>query len=97
VSFEWDEGNLNKNLGWHGVANQEAEETFFHEPRFIFEDTAHSAGETRYLLWSMTAKARKLSVIFTIRGNKIRIISARDMSKKERRVYEEKIKINTEI
>lgn len=90
ISFEWDEGNLDKNLQKHGVTNQEAEEAFFHEPRFIFEDDTHSSAEKRNLLWGATAKGRKLSIVFTVRKSRVRVISARDMSKKERKIYEEK-------
>lgn len=97
LSFEWDEGNIDKNLKKHGVTNQEAEEIFDNESSFIFEDERHSAFEKRYMIWGVTNKGRQLSAFFTIRENKIRIISVRDMHKKERREYEEKIKTNTKI
>jgi len=91
VYFEWDEGNINKNLIKHKVTNQEAEEIFDNKPNFIIEDKKHSLKEKRYLIWGLTDKRRKLAAIFTIRKNKIRIISVRDMNKKERKVYEENI------
>ncbi len=94
IVFDWDEGNINKNLN-HDVSDKESEEIFANKPIFIQEDERHSLIEVRYLVWSVTNKGRKLSVFFTIRKNKIRIISARDMHKKERRAYEEKIQNNS--
>ena len=90
VLFEWDEGNLDKNLVGHNVANQEAEEVFFNEPAFIFSDEKHSSTENRFMIWGITNKGRKLAIFFTVRKNKVRVISARDLHKRERRVYEEK-------
>lgn len=95
LEFEWDEGNRDKNLLKHEVTNEEAEEIFTNKPNFIFFDEKHSWLERRYMIWGLTDKGRKLSVFFTIRKNKVRIISARDMHEKERRAYEEKIKINS--
>lgn len=97
LSFDWDKGNLNKNVDKHNVTNQEAEELFSNEPFIVAEDKKHSQKEQRYLLWGKTVKERKLAIIFTIRNEKIRIISARDMNAKERRSYEEKIKTSTNI
>lgn len=96
VAFEWDKGNIDKNVKKHGVTNKEAEEVFENEQKFIFRDTKHSINELRYMIWGTTDKARKLAVFFTKRLDKIRIISARDMDKKERREYE-KIKKNTKV
>ncbi|MBI3012168.1 MAG: BrnT family toxin [Elusimicrobia bacterium] len=94
--FDWDEGNKDKNFIFHRVTNQEAEEVFFSKPNFIFEDIKHSLSERRYMVWGATTRKRTLAVFFTIRKDKIRIISARDMHRKERREYE-KIKGHTEI
>lgn len=91
LCFEWDKGNINKNLIKHKVANQEAEEVFDNKPNFIIEDKKHSLKESRYLIWGLTDKGRKLAVIFTIRKDKIRIISARVTNKKERKAYGQKI------
>ena len=89
ISFEWNEGNRNKNLK-HGVYSDESEEVFFNRPLIIFQDKQHSSTqESRQLALGKTFKDRKLSVIFTIRDNKIRIISARDMNKKESIRYEQ--------
>ena len=86
--FDWDKGNINKNLLKHRVTNKEAEEIFSNEPRFIIEDEKHSIKEKRYMLWGTTNKRRRLTVIFTIRKSKVRIISSRDMNRKERSFYE---------
>lgn len=97
LSFEWNKGNIDKNLRKHNVTDKEGEEVFESKQKFIFEDEKHSLIEKRYMIWGITSKGRRLSVFFTIRKEKIRIISARDMHKKERREYEEKIKANTKV
>ena len=86
--FDWGKGNINKNLLKHRVTDKETEEIFANNPKFIIEDEKHSIKEKRYMLWGITNKERKLTVIFTIRKNKIRIISSRDMNRKERSFYE---------
>lgn len=88
--FDWNKGNSEKNKK-HGVDDEEAEEPFIDEHKVVMEDAKHSLKERRYLLLGKTIKERKLAVIFTMRREKIRIISARDMNKKERKVYEESI------
>lgn len=97
IAFDWNRGNINKNLERHNITDQEAEEVFANEPKFILEDEKHSAAEKRYMLWGTTSGGRKLTLIFTARRNKIRIISARDMSRKERKSYEKKAKTNSKI
>jgi hypothetical protein len=89
VGFDWDEGNILKNWEKHKVKHTEAEEIFGNEPRFIFEDIKHSAKEKRYLILGKTNLGRRLAVFFTLRENKIRVISCRDMSRKERMTYEQ--------
>jgi len=88
IAFEWDKGNVGKNLKKHNVSNQEAEEIFFNEPVILAEDEKHSISESRCILWGKTNNNRQLAVIFTIRNSKIRVISARDMNRKERGEYE---------
>ena len=92
IFFEWDKGNIGKNLTKHGVLDKETEEVFVNSPKFILEDIKHSSTEKRYMVWGRTNGGKFLTEIFTIRQNKIRIISARYMSRKERKRYEEKIK-----
>jgi hypothetical protein len=88
IKFDWDDGNLNKNYEKHNVTTQEAENIFSNEPITIGEDKAHSNHEERYGALGRTQNGRKLSVVFALRNNKVRIISARDMSRKERITYE---------
>lgn len=94
ISFEWDKGNSNKNFKKHNVSDQEAEEFFTNEPLIIVVDKKHSSQEQRFQSLGKTNQNRKLFLSFTIRINKIRIISARDMNKKEAKEYE-KFKINS--
>lgn len=89
VSFEWNKGNVDKNLRKHNVSDKETEEVFNNGPLQIFADTKHSQKEQRFVAYGVTDLKRKLMIIFTLRGQKIRVISARDQSRKERRVYEE--------
>ncbi|RME86617.1 MAG: BrnT family toxin [Anaerolineae bacterium] len=89
TGFDWDEGNLTKNWEKHRVRAAECEEVFFNEPLMLFPDVGHSQVEPRYYVLGHTNAGRRLFVVFTIRGDKIRVISARDMSRKERKVYEQ--------
>lgn len=93
--FEWDKWNKNKNYEKHRVSWIECEEVFFNEPLYLFHDDKHSKKEERYYVLGRTNLQRLFFIVFTKRGDKIRIISARDMNKKERRTYYEKIKENT--
>ncbi len=88
TGFEWDDGNKNKNWIKHRVTNSECEQIFFNHPLIVSVDAKHSNFEERYYALGTTDLGRKLFVVFTIRNKKIRIISARDMSQKERRIYE---------
>ena len=89
--FDWDQGNIEKNWERHKVSSIECEEVFFDRPLVVAEDTSHSKSEGLYYALGRTNDDRHLFVVFTIRNNKIRIISARDMNRKERRVYGEAI------
>jgi len=89
VGFEWDENNREKNWEKHQVATGECEEMFFNLPLLLQADLAHSQEEPRYYALGHTIAGRRLFIAFTVRENKIRVISARDMSKKERRIYEQ--------
>jgi len=92
LNFEWDIGNLNKNLLKHGVSNFETEEVFFDADKKILKDILHSKGEERFILIGKTKLNRILFIVFTIRDEKLRIISARDINKKEVFLYEKRIK-----
>jgi uncharacterized DUF497 family protein len=86
--FDWDDGNSYKSLLKHSVTNGEAEEIFFNQPLLLLEDFKHSSVEVRMLALGVTNSDRKLLACFTIRNNLIRVISVRDMHKKERQIYE---------
>lgn len=88
LKFEWNKGNKNKNFFSHQVTDEECEEVFFDYHKKIARDVIHSQKEKRYILVGQTKKSRLLLVVFTIRNDKIRVISARDLNKKERKLYE---------
>ena len=87
LGFEWDKGNIDKNWIKHKVSSSECEQIFFNRPLLIQDDILHSKLEERYYVLGKTDTNRFLFVVFTIRNNHIRVISARDMSRKERRMY----------
>ena len=87
--FDWDDGNKDKNWESHQVTSSECEEVFFNQPLIVGGDEGHSVRETRYYALGQTFAGRQLFVVFTIRKNLIRVISARDMSRKERKIYQE--------
>ncbi len=95
--FDWDQGNAEKNWIKHRVTRLECEEIFFNLPLVIADDIKHSKSETRYYALGKSKTGRFLFISFTIRNNLIRIISARNMNKKESKIYEEKIKKSTQI
>lgn len=89
TGFEWDEGNATKVWERHQVSRSECEETFFHEPLVVAPDTVHSQAESRYYALGRTIADRRLFVVFTVRGDRIRVISARPMTRRERRIYDQ--------
>lgn len=86
--FQWDRGNERKSSDKHNVSQVEAEQVFFNQLLLLLEDKAHSQREMRFHALGRTDTNRKLHITFTIRDNKIRVISARPMHKKERKSYE---------
>jgi uncharacterized protein len=86
--FQWDEGNSGKNERNHGITDRESEEIFFNEP-WVVVRSAKGSPEIRYAALGKTYGSRLLAVVLTIRANRIRVISARPMSRSEREVYEE--------
>ncbi|MBI5682185.1 MAG: BrnT family toxin [Deltaproteobacteria bacterium] len=94
--FNWDKWNIDKNWVKHDVSISECEEIFINEPLLLERGKPHSS-EERYAAFGRTSEGRLLAVVFTIRNNKIRIISARDISRKGRKDYEEEIKEDTEV
>ena len=87
--FEWDDGNRLKNWLTHQVSFTECEEVFFNRPLLLANDMKHSQIEKRYYVLGQTNGKRPLFIAFTLRTNKIRVISARDMSREERQKYAE--------
>jgi uncharacterized DUF497 family protein len=88
IGFDWDEGNITKNETKHHLKWSIIEEIFFNEPLLIIEDFDHSHKECRCVALGKNNQQKLLTVIFTIRKGNIRVISARPMSKKERKFYE---------
>jgi uncharacterized DUF497 family protein len=94
LEFEWDAGNEQKNWITHHVSAEEAEEAFFAEERLVLEDKPHSTKhEARFILIGKSKQGRMLFIVYTIRKEKIRIISSRDTDKKEVLLYEKALKL----
>ena len=87
--FQWDAGNRDKNWNTHRVRTTECEQAFFNRPLVVAEDVQHSQHEERFFALGQTDGGRRLFMVFTIRGTLIRVISARDMNRKERAVYQQ--------
>lgn len=96
TGFDWDSGNRLKSHMKHGVTQAEAEDMFFASP-LVAKDPGHSGPETRFHALGETSAGRRLLAVFTVRGDRIRIISVRNMSRRERRTYAEAQKISSEI
>jgi uncharacterized DUF497 family protein len=91
AGFDWDDGNSRKSADKHDVSQAEAESVFFNDPLIVVADVRHSEKEQRLNALGKTAQNRILHVTFTLRqnGTVIRVISARDMHRKERKIYEQ--------
>jgi uncharacterized DUF497 family protein len=87
IGFDWDESNTVKNWERHRVKPEEAEDVFFHEPLVVRSDVGHSSKEKRYRAIGRTSRGRLPFVAFTIRRKLIRVISVRDMSRREFEEY----------
>jgi hypothetical protein len=87
TGFDWDKGNFEKNRLKHGVSPFECEQIFFNQPLIVAQDETHSQKETRFYALGQTDMARLLFVVFTVRKDLIRVISARDMSRSEKEVF----------
>ena len=88
TGFDWDEGNLPKIWERHEVSALECEQVFFSQPLVVAPDGKHSDSEPRFYALGHTGAGRSLFVVFTIRGKLIRVVSARDMNRRERGIYE---------
>jgi len=91
VGFEWDDGNARKSSDKHDVTQSEAEQVFFNSPLFVLLDEKHRKQEILYHALGNKDSGRQLHITFTLRADDtlIRVISARDMHRKERAVYEQ--------
>lgn len=89
--FDWDAGNARKSIEKHAVSQFEAEQVFFNQPLLVLADIKHSQGDNRFHALGVTDSARRLHVTFTLRAESslVRVISARDMHRKERQIYEQ--------
>ena len=88
TGFQWDRYNIQKNLEKHDVTPVESEQAFLNRPLIVVEDVEHSQDEERFYALGKTDQDRRLFIAFTIRNKLIRVISSRDMNKKERKIYE---------
>ena len=88
TGFEWDRSNIEKNWLKHKVSPVESEQIFFNQPLMILDDPKHSISEKRFAAFGQTDAGRLLAVILTKRAKRIRVISARDMNRRERKFYE---------
>jgi uncharacterized DUF497 family protein len=88
TGFQWDAGNLLENWEKQRVTAVECEQVFFKQPVLAVQDEPHSDTESPFCILGQTDTGRKLLVVFTARGNLVRLISARDMNRKERKIYE---------
>lgn len=87
AGFEWDDGNSDKNWRQHGVTQAEAEQVFLNRPILIASSPGRSEEETRYFALGHSDLHRRLAIAFAIRKHLLRVISARPMSRRERRFY----------
>jgi uncharacterized DUF497 family protein len=85
--FDWDEANAIKIWKKHSVSQAECEQIFFNEPLVVADDVKHSGVEHRYYVLGATDQGRRLFLVFTLRGDLIRVVTARDMNRKEQRIY----------
>jgi len=85
--FEWDQGNSDKNWQRHRVRQAEAEQVLLNRPLVVAVDLKHSQGEPRFVALGRTDGGRQLIVVFTVRGQRVRVISARSMSRREQKTY----------
>ena len=89
TGFQWEKHNIQKNWEKLKVSPAESEQAFFNKPFIIVNDVQHSQEEDRFYALGKTDQDRRLFISFTIRKKLIRVISSRDMNKKERVIYEE--------
>lgn len=89
AGFDWNRGNIEKNWLKHKVSPVECEQVFFNRPLIVSGDPKHSTSERRFAAFGSTDAGRLLAIIFAKRKKSLRVISARDMNRKERKFYEQ--------
>ena len=87
--FQWDQANSSKNWTRHRVSQTEAEQVFLNRPVVVTD--ARPGPEARWFAFGRTDGDRRLTVVFTIRGPRLRVISARPMSRSEKKRYDQAI------
>lgn len=99
--FDWDGGNAEKNWLRHRVSQSECEQVFFNRPLVVAEDLRHSDSEDRFFALGESDAGRLLFVAYVLRGDRIRVISARDMTRREQKEYEgariQELEIDSEV
>lgn len=95
TGFDWDDANVEKNWELHKVTPEEAEDVFFNEPLVVRDDLRHSEREKRYYALGRSSRGRHLFVAFTVRRKLIRVISVRDMNRREMEFYGNQEKANS--
>lgn len=90
TGFQWDAHNAGKNWEKHRVTPEESEQVFLNRPLMTSAPESRQDGEPRHYALGETDEGRRLFIVFTVRGDLIRVISARDMSRKERMIYEDR-------
>ena len=88
VGFDWNDANVYKNEEKHGLNYKKIEEIFFNEPLIVVEDFLHSEDECRCVAFGRDDNNSKIMAVFAVRASHIRVISAREMTKKEKKFYE---------
>jgi uncharacterized DUF497 family protein len=91
IEFDWDSGNMIKNVTKHRVTNSEAESVFDDPDKLIAYDNKHSALEIRFDCIGTSLDNRILRITFVTRSGKVGIISARNASQKEKSKYKSQI------
>lgn len=89
TGFQWDKGNSDKSWLRHQVTQAEAEQVFFNRPLVVVPDPQHSSQEARHFVLGRSNEGRHLMIVFTRRGDLLRVVSARPMSRGERKAYAE--------
>ena len=97
TGFDWDKGNLDKNWEKYGVSNAECYDVIFNAPLVVRPDPVHSGDEACYYALGMTDEGRLLFLSFTLRDDKIRVVSSRDVTAREMEVYCDRLKKNAKV